>query len=119
VSKVSFSDIDVFFLPWARSHDLAVFTEAREEEVRTVFPVDAAGNKYQVWANPEITSNAFDVSVGAALLNLTCGKHVPYRVRKSYEFCVSVPLAQTESALVEAWRAVKNWEAVLSASGNA
>ena len=119
MSNVRFSEIDLFFVPWANGHGLEVYSQAKEEETRSVLPVDAAGNEYQIWAIPEFRVEGLEVSVGAALLRRGGKKHTFYRERKNYEFRVSVPLAQTESALSEAWCAVKKWEEAFSKSGNA
>ncbi len=103
MNKVRFSEIDQFFLPWAKSHGLAVYMQVKDEETRTVLSVDSEGNEYQIWAIPEFRPNGSEVSVGAALLRRGNKKHTFYRELKNYEFRVSIPLAQTGSALSEAW----------------
>ena len=119
MSEVRFSDIDLFFVPWAKAHGLAVYMQTKDQETRAVLPVDVAGNEYQIWAMPEVGVEGSEVSVGAALLRRAGMRHTFYRERKLYEFRVSVPLAQTGAALTQAWGAVKKWEEALSKSGNA
>lgn len=116
--KGQFAEIDRFFLPWAKSHGLAVYTQARDEEIRSVLSVGVAGSEYQIWATPELPLSESKVSVGAALLRRANKKHTFYRERKNYQFRVSVPLEQSDSALSEALTIIQRWEEEFSRNGN-
>ena len=119
MSNVLFSKIDLFFLPWAASHELPVYTQAKGEETRAVLPVDGAGNEFEIWAVPEFRPDGSEVSVGAALRRRGNKQHTFFRERKNYHFCASVPEIDTGKALAEAWNMVKAWEQEFIRSGNA
>lgn len=114
-----FERIDDFFIPWAQTHGLQIYTQVKDEETRAVLPVDELGNEFEIWAVPEFRPGSSEVSVGAALLKLGGRKRTFFRTRKHYQFVVSVHGSEVGAALSAAWARVQEWKKELIEAKNA
>lgn len=109
MKTITYSDIDVVLLPWAKAHHLTVYTECKDEPVRTVLFVDSRGDQYSIYAIPDWNNHNETVRVGADLEKRGNKKHTFYRERIKYHFQKSVALSELVSTLEEAWAAVVAW----------
>ena len=116
---IRYSEIDLFFSPFAKSKGLAIYTQAKDEETRVVRYVDHRGHEFELWAVPEYRQDMSEVNVGATLIKRGDKKHTFYRERKHYEFRASVPLVDLGEALASAWAAVQGWSNSIGRGGNA
>jgi len=106
---ITFKDIDAILIPWAKKHDLHIYTKHKDEEVRTMIFIDQWGDEYHLYAIPDFENSNREIVVGADLSNRADKKHTFYRERKSCHFRKPVALDVLASALNEAWNVIQEW----------
>jgi hypothetical protein len=89
-----YSTIDAAVPVWLATRGLHMFTESREEEVRSVFVVDDTGTTFQIW---------FD-HVGSAI-EVHAGDPADGRRR----WAKTIQAADLPNALDEVWSVVSTW----------
>lgn len=60
-----FEELDTELFSWARDHHLSVATSYRDEEVRSIEIVDAAGNRAQIWLDPPTATSPTSFAIHA------------------------------------------------------
>lgn len=109
MKEITYNSIDTILLPWARKHDFHVFTECKDEEIRSMIVVDASGNQFGIYAIPDWENGNKTVAVGADLDKRGGKKHTFYRERKQYHFRKSVDLENLGKTLEEVLEITKAW----------
>ena len=95
---MTYADVDKILLPWLKRYGLHVFTMHREDEVRSIYVVDDAGDSYQIWLSPPDECQRVRVFVG---------NNKRRRKKKSQEYETS--LSDLERALEEAYSQIMGW----------
>jgi hypothetical protein len=107
MKEITYDEIDRVLFPWARAHQISVFTEHKDEPVRAMLFLDQWGDQYEMYAIPDWENGNKTVAVGADLNMRGDKKHTFYRERKRYYFKKSIPLVHLASTLDEAWNVVR------------
>jgi len=111
MKEITFKDIDPILLPWAKKHNFHIFTECKDEEIRSMIVVDTWGDQYGIYATPDWENGNATVAVGADLDKRGNKKHTFYRERKQFHFRKSVELKCLERTLEDALESTKAWGA--------
>lgn len=109
MNEITFKDIDPILLPWAKKNNFKVFTECKDEEIRSMIVVDKWGDEYGIYAIADGENGKMTVAVGADLHGRGGKKHTFYRERKQFHFRKSVELEYLEKTLVEALDLTRAW----------
>jgi hypothetical protein len=109
MKNITYKDIDPILLPWAAKNNFQVFTECKDEEIRSIIVVDKCGNEYGIYAIPDGENDNKSVAVGADLHERGGKKHTFYRERKQFHFRKSVALEYLEKTLEEAFELTRAW----------
>jgi hypothetical protein len=109
MNEITYKDIDQILLPWAERHKLHIFTEYKDEEIRSLIVVDQWGDQYGIYAIPDGENGNKTVAVGANLDSRGGKKHTFDRERKQFHFRKSVELPYLEMALNEALELTSAW----------
>ena len=109
MNEITYKDIDSILFPWAKKHSFHVFTECKDEEVRSMILVDCWGDQYGIYSIPDWENGNETVAVGADLDKRGSKKHTFYRERKQFHFRKSVELKNLENTLEEALELTRAW----------
>jgi len=64
MNEITYQDIDPILLPWANKHYFHVFTECKDEEVRSIIVIDRWGDQYGIYVIPDWENGNKTVAVG-------------------------------------------------------
>jgi hypothetical protein len=90
---MTFSEIDSVLVPWASRRQMQIFTQYKDEEVRSMLLVDDQGDTYQLWVD-----RTDPIGVGYMLQSSVSGS-VPSRVWKQYSGKLSCEISELETTL--------------------
>ena len=99
-----YSQIDPVLFPWARTHGLHVYTECRDDEIRSIDIVDDAGDSYALGVSSPRDDGAVSVWVSEQRVG---GQAVTSRKIQSETFTTTV--AELEHTLERAYRHAESW----------
>jgi hypothetical protein len=101
---MDFAEVDAALPAWLKRHGLHVYTQARDEEVRSVLVVDDQGNTYQICIDP---TPGGTYTIGAAVLETV--PRSPSRKIRPFAFRVETEGAGLADALDDAYACVESW----------
>jgi hypothetical protein len=61
--SISYEAVDPILQPWSAAHTIHVFTEYKDEPVRTMDIVSDNGSKIQIWIDPPTSDSLVSVHV--------------------------------------------------------
>ena len=99
-----YSQIDPVLMPWAQTHGLHVYTECRDDEIRSIDIVDDAGDSYALGVSSPRDDGSVSVWVSEQRVG---GRPVTSRKIRSETFTTTV--AELEHTLESAYRRAESW----------
>ena len=99
-----YSQIDTVLMPWARTRGLHVYTECRDDEIRSIDIVDDIGDSYSLGVGSPAADGAVSVWVSEQRVG---GRSVVSRQIRSKSFTTTI--AGLEQVLESAYRQAESW----------
>ena len=101
---MSYSQIDPVLFPWAKTHGLHIYTECRDDEIRSIDIVDDVGDSYGLG----VSSPREDGSVSVWVSERRVGGR-PEAGRKIRSQTFTTTVAELERTLESAYRQAGLW----------
>lgn len=93
MSQMSYELVDPIILKWAQKHTLHIYTQYKDEEVRSVDVTSTRGERFQIWIDPPV-----DTQVNVHAWDYK-------KIKKGWVGEIS----ELESGLEEIYQTVKSW----------
>jgi len=101
---MSYSQIDPVLFRWARTHGLHVYTECRDDEIRSIDIVDDTGDCYALGVSSPRDNGAVSIWISEQRID---GRPVTSQQIRSEAFTTTV--AELEHTLERAYRQAESW----------
>jgi hypothetical protein len=109
--QFTYSEIDQILMPWAKKLNSNVFTECKDEEIRTISVLDNNRDEYHLFVSPNYETKEKIEIAGSCLIKRHNKKHTFYRERKDFDYRERVDLTELEPALNRCLKQITKWGA--------